>query len=295
MQTPASTPGSDGISSRAPEPSLQASSSVLPPPDNARADALVAAAALLRDQLAGWPGHAPIGPITYFLNPLEYAWRLHEAYLRLATTAQGPLEAVMVGMNPGPWGMAQTGVPFGSPDFVRDFLGLTGSVDVPERVHPKRPIAGLLSPRTEVSGQRLWGGIQACFGDPRRFFERFFIVNYCPLAFQTDSGANITPDKLPRQEASELEALCDEHLANVLRALSPQTVIGVGKWAEQRAQHVVESRGLSCRVASIPHPSPANPAANRGWLEAARRALADIGHPWPPASRPVARLEREED
>ena len=242
---------------------------------------LVVAAAQLRDALYDWPARAPLGAIEYILNPLAYAWPLHEAYLTLAAPPGHRVEAILVGMNPGPWGMAQTGVPFGSPDLVRDFLGLHGDVQQPPFVHPKRPIAGLTSPRTEVSGQRLWGGVRACFGTPQAFFARFFIANYCPLAFQTESGANVTPDKLPRTVAEGLEQRCDAHLLAVIQALRPQTVIGVGKWAESRAQAVVDSAGLTCRVASIPHPSPANPAANRGWLEAARAAFAQIGHPWP--------------
>lgn len=242
---------------------------------------LILAAARLRDALHDWPARAPIGPIHYILNPLAYAWPLHQAYLTLAAPPGHRVEAVLVGMNPGPWGMAQTGVPFGSPDLVESFLALRGEVQQPPFVHPKRPIAGLASPRTEVSGQRLWGGVRACFGTPQAFFARFFIANYCPLAFQTESGANVTPDKLPRAVAEGLEALCDAHLLAVIEALQPQKVIGVGKWAESRAQAVVDSAGLSCGVASIPHPSPANPAANRGWLEAARVAFAQLGHPWP--------------
>ena len=52
------------------------------------------------------------GPPTAFVyNPLEYAWSAHEQYLRLA--AGDKKKVVFLGMNPGPFGMVQTSVPFG--------------------------------------------------------------------------------------------------------------------------------------------------------------------------------------
>jgi len=42
-------------------------------------------------------------------------------------------------MNPGPWGMAQTGVPFGEINAVKDWLGINAEVDKPQKQHPKRP------------------------------------------------------------------------------------------------------------------------------------------------------------
>lgn len=249
---------------------------------------LIAAAQTLRDALAPWPQRVPLGPIAWILNPLEYAWAPYEQYVRRYAPEGHRVEAVLLGMNPGPWGMAQTGVPFGSPDFVRDFLKLDAPVKVPRLFHPDRPILGLQSPRTEVSGQRLWGGIQQCFGQPEAFFARFFVANYCPLAFQTQTGANITPDKLSRADGQPLELLCDAHLETLLRVLEPQTVIGVGKWAQEQATRVVKQAQLPVRVATILHPSPASPAANRGWLEAARAQLEALGHPWPSPSSPTS-------
>ena len=59
-------------------------------------------------------------PTAYAYNPLEYAWEIHRQYLELA--GDGKKKVVFLGMNPGPYGMAQTGVPFG--DSVR--AGLDG-------------------------------------------------------------------------------------------------------------------------------------------------------------------------
>ena len=50
-------------------------------------------------------------PVTHVYNPLDYARRSHEAYLKKYGSSLR--RVVLVGMNPGPFGMAQTGVPFG--------------------------------------------------------------------------------------------------------------------------------------------------------------------------------------
>ena len=59
-------------------------------------------------------------PVTHVYNPLVYAWAPHEAYLRRFGGARK--RVVFLGMNPGPFGMAQTGVPFGEIAAVRGWL-----------------------------------------------------------------------------------------------------------------------------------------------------------------------------
>jgi single-strand selective monofunctional uracil DNA glycosylase len=215
-------------------------------------------------------------PVSHVYNPLDYAWAVHAAYLQ--RYGAGRKRVVFVGMNPGPFGMVQTGVPFGEVAIVRDWLGLAGPVEKPAVENPKRPVEGFGCARSEVSGRRLWGLFGERFGSPEAFFAEHFVANYCPLAF-FDAGRNLTPDKLPSAEAEPLLAACDEHLRRVVDALEPEWVIGVGAWAEARAATALAGRPL--RVARILHPSPANPAANRGWAEAASRELAALGV-WPP-------------
>ncbi|MDR0633630.1 MAG: single-stranded DNA-binding protein, partial [Azoarcus sp.] len=182
---------------------------------------------------------------------------------------------VFLGMNPGPFGMVQTGVPFGEVAAVRDWLGLEGPVGQPAHVNPKRPVEGFACARSEVSGRRLWGLFRERFGKAEAFFADHFVANYCPLAFFVD-GRNLTPDKLPAGEQAALLAACDEHLRALVAALEPAWVIGVGAWAESRAKAALGgSRGV--RIGRILHPSPASPAANRGWAEAASRQLAELG------------------
>jgi single-strand selective monofunctional uracil DNA glycosylase len=214
-------------------------------------------------------------PVAYVYRPLDYAWAMHAEYI--ARFADGSRPVLFLGMNPGPFGMAQTGIPFGEVRLVRDWLALNATIAAPQRFHPKRPVLGLSCPRSEVSGARLWGAIAARHREPATFFARHFVVNYCPLLFLDEAGRNITPDKLPRGERTVIEAACDVHLATALKVLRTEVVVGVGGFAERRARAVVDKLGLNLQMVSIPHPSPASPKANLGWLGLARRALADAG------------------
>jgi single-strand selective monofunctional uracil DNA glycosylase len=212
-------------------------------------------------------------PVNYVYNPLVYARDPQERYLALY--GKGPKEALLVGMNPGPFGMAQTGVPFGDVAMVRDFLRVEGNVGKPAPEHPKRPIEGFQCKRSEVSGTRLWGWVRDRFQTPEAFFQRFFVYNYCPLAFMEESGRNRTPDKLNPGERESLYSVCDEALRQVCKALEPRWVIGVGAFAEKRAREALS--GFDIRIGTMLHPSPASPKANRGWADAVDRELTAYG------------------
>jgi single-strand selective monofunctional uracil DNA glycosylase len=216
-------------------------------------------------------------PVAFVYNPLDYARQLHEAYLE--RYGQAPKEAVLLGMNPGPFGMAQTGVPFGDVAMVRDFLGLAGHVSKPTLEHPKRSIEGLGCSRSEVSGTRLWGWAREEFGTAEAFFARFFVVNYCPLVFMEASARNLTPDKLRAAEQDALFAACDDALRATVAVLKPRHVVGVGAFAAERARRALAESSVA--VGAILHPSPASPVANRGWAAQARQQLVALGIPVP--------------
>lgn len=212
-------------------------------------------------------------PVSHVYNPLDYAWAVHQRYLE--RFGSGRKRVVFVGMNPGPFGMAQIGVPFGEIASARDWLGLEGPVGQPRETNPKRPVEGFACARSEVSGQRLWGLFRTRFGTPEAFFAEHFVANYCPLAF-FEGGRNLTPDKLPAAEQRPLLQACDEHLRTLVDTLQPEWVIGIGNWAEKRASEALAgTAGL--RFGRILHPSPASHAANRGWAEAATRQLQTLG------------------
>jgi single-strand selective monofunctional uracil DNA glycosylase len=208
-------------------------------------------------------------PVRYVYNPLRYASGSTERYVE--TYATRGAEVVFLGMNPGPWGMAQTGVPFGEVEAVRDWLHVEGRVSAPAVVHSRVPVRGFDCPRSEVSGRRLWGLARERFDEARNMIGHWFVANYCPLLFLDGEGRNITPDRLNAPDRAALFPICDRHLAAVLAALQPRWAVGVGTFARRRLEVVAGPLGIE--VTSILHPSPASPAANQGWARQARAAL----------------------
>lgn len=215
-------------------------------------------------------------PADHVYLPLDYAWAPHRDYLERHAAA-GPREILLLGMNPGPHGMAQTGVPFGEVAAVRDWLGVRGEVARPPGEHPAKPVLGFACPRSEVSGRRLWGLFRERFGAPEAFFRRRTVANYCPLMFVegTRLGRNVTPEELPAEAMRPVEEACDRLLRDLVRILSVRQVVGVGGYAEARARRALD--GLDVRHGRILHPSPASPAANRGWAATATAELEALG------------------
>ncbi len=223
---------------------------------------------------AGKLDFSPYAPWVY--NPLDYAWKAHEQYL--SRFARPSCRVLLLGMNPGPWGMAQTGVPFGEVTAVTEWLRIDAPIKKPVSEHPKRPIEGLRCQRSEVSGRRLWGLFSERYPSPDDFFGEHFVANYCPLVFMEESARNITPDKLPTGIRQSLETVCDDHLATLIQLLTPEWVIGVGAFAEACARRATERvSAIEFQVGRILHPSPASPAANRDWAGTATRQLVQLG------------------
>jgi len=214
-------------------------------------------------------------PVAVTYNPLDYAWAPHELYLQ--RYGQGTRRFVWLGMNPGPFGMGQTGVPFGDVPSVRDWLGIVGPVRVPAITHPKRPVVGFELTRREGSGKRLWGWAADRFGTADAFFAEHFIYNYCPLFWVHETGRNLVPEKLRKAEREQVAAVCDRALRATLDTLRPEKVIAVGTFAEKCVKRVAPEQD----VVRILHPSPASPAANRGWAQAVEPVLWSAGVRWP--------------
>ena len=231
---------------------------------------IVEAAAELRDSVSRLNFSLRV---EYVYNPLKYAWLAHEQFLN--RYGAGKKRIVFMGMNPGPFGMAQVGVPFGEVTAVRDWLRIDAPIGKPDKEHPKRQILGLKCPRSEVSGRRFWGLFSDEFSSPKTFFEDHFVLNYCPLAFLENTGRNRTPDKLPVVETKPLETLCNRHLIEVVKILEPEWLVAVGGFAEKKANQVLGK--MSVKIGRVLHPSPASPAANRGWADQARKQLQDQG------------------
>ncbi len=222
-------------------------------------------------------------PVEYVYNPLEYARAAWEQYI--TRYGSGRKRVIFLGMNPGPWGMVQNGIPFGERDAVGEWLRIDAPITSPDSTHPKRPVLGYNCTRSEVSGRRFWGLMRSRFERPEVFFDSHFVANYCPLAFLERSGRNRTPDKLPAAEARALFAACDAHLAEIIAVMRPDWLIGVGAFATHRARTAVAAAETALnvretpatRVATVLHPSPASPRANAGWEQAAVKQLVDLG------------------
>lgn len=215
-------------------------------------------------------------PADYVYSPLDYAWDSHKAYLEKYGLS-GPKKVLFLGMNPGPFGMAQTGIPFGEVEIVRDWMGLERSVGRPEREHPSKKVLGFSCTRSEVSGRRLWGLFKDRFGAADNFFKEHWVHNYNPLLFieNTKIGRNVVPEELPADSIKVVNQLCDEYLRLLVVGMKIKTVVGVGGYAESRAREALH--GCEIKFAKVLHPSPASPVANRGWAEAATRELKSQG------------------
>ena len=237
------------------------------------AEPVIRATIALRKALAGLSFPSPAD---FVYRPLDYAWAGHEAYLRRYAAA-GPRKVLFLGMNPGPFGMAQTGVPFGEIAAVRDWMGIELPIGRPEVEHPGKKVAGFACHRSEVSGRRLWALCQERFGSADKFFAEHLVHNYCPLLFleNTKQGRNVIPEELPADSMAPVNAECNRLLRVMVETLGVTTVVGVGGYAETRAREALD--GLLVKFAKVPHPSPANPVANRGWSAAATKALVEQG------------------
>ena len=225
-----------------------------------------------RDVAAATRGLTFSDPVTHVSRPLDHARVPHEAYLK--KYARGGVKSLFLGMNPGPWGMSQSGVPFGEVEAVRSFLQIDGAVNAPVDAHPDRPIEGFSCPKSEVSGRRFWTLMQEKFGTADAFASSHFVWNWCPLAFMERSGRNRTPDKLPAEERLKLSDPCDHCLRTLVEIFNVPLVIGVGKVAEAAARRALPD---GVQVSCILHPSPASPAANRDWSGTVTRQLIDHG------------------
>jgi len=213
---------------------------------------LIELAEELSAQLAGCRFGPPVDRV---YRPLEYAWEAHREYLR--RFGNGQRRVLMLGMNPGPWGMAQTGVPFGEVPAVRDWMGIEAPVGKP--------------------ADELWGLFAERFGTADAFFQGHFVANYCPLVWMRDTGANLTPDKLPAGEMAAVEEACRCHLTGVIELLQPEFLVGIGAYAEGKLKVAAEELGCDAALGRVLHPSPASPAANRGWAEAATKQFEAMG------------------
>ncbi|XP_049285272.1 single-strand selective monofunctional uracil DNA glycosylase [Anopheles funestus] len=209
-------------------------------------------------------------------DPIEYASEIHCAYLQ--RFLDGPKPILFLGMNPGPWGMCQTGVPFGYVPAVRDWMGLRGTVTKPKPELAARPVEGLACTREEQSGKRWWGLYEELCGTSDGFFRSCFVYNLCPLAFFHQTGRNITPSELKGKAKGEIQSISEQYLAIALTLLKPKIVISVGRYTEDRIKSLTKQNKIDPTIATycMPHPSPRS-LNNTNWPEKAKLWLTEHG------------------
>ena len=172
--------------------------------------------------------------------------------------------------------ISTSGVPFGEVSVVNNWLKINGVVGKPKVEHPKRQIEGLNCKRREVSGERFWNFIKSVSGTPDNFFKNCLVYNHCPLIFMGKSGKNVTPPDMKIDVRNKLLQLCDETLKDVIELYSVKHIVGLGRFAETRAKKVVNDNLIKdAEVSFLIHPSPASPAANKGWNDLAYKSLTD--------------------
>lgn len=265
--------------------------------------------------------------VSHVYNPLAYMRRAHEQWLAqfevfvdyqgesvsCATYEKSPDEFaratqsrpyLILGMNPGPWGMVQTGVPFGDVANANTILGYRRGDQIPapdpDRVtlHPKRPVQGFACTRREASGERLWGGLCKVWEKPAfdanvheidAVLADCFAVNYCPLAYFADDGkgTNVTPDAFRKSGpyrdlpyANDLDALCSSYIAAIMQAFRTRVVLAVGRYAETMAKVIVTSAmpaDVRPKVVYLTHPSPLATRSAGEWAAMAQREMSAAG------------------
>ena len=92
-----------------------------------------------------------------------------------------------------------------------------------------------------------------------------------------ESGKNRTPDKLRKKERGPLFDACDVHLKRVVEHIKPEYLIGIGKFASERAESCFEGAEKVPEIGRILHPSPANPRAAHNWAEKIEKQLGQYG------------------
>lgn len=270
--------------------------------------------------------------VSHVYNPLRYMWPAHERFLsrhyvrereslpnvgrldlyRPAGTAKSR-RYLILGMNPGPHGMVQTGLPFGDVVNAAAMLGYKTGDQIPApdlasvALHPSRPVIGLSATRREASGERLWGGLASIWGSLDAVLADCFAANYCPLAYFADdaSGTNVTPEEFgkrtvngkpnPRYDtayAAELDEVCLPYLVRVARAMRVEVILAVGRYAEVKAKIIAAlcpeatRRCPSPKVVYLTHPSPLATRSAGEWATMARHAL-DAACVLPPGASEV--------
>jgi single-strand selective monofunctional uracil DNA glycosylase len=222
------------------------------------------------------------------LDPGRYGERWHHRFRRCYPV--GPRPLLVFGLNPGPYGMAQTGVPFTDlkrlefhlPRLWRELLAAREPVALPGLAPPSlRPF---LTRTFESSSVRVYKFLERAFGSAEQAFRRVAFVNPCPLLFiDRATGENRTPADLPRAAPRlmrEFDALRRTTVLEAVSELEARGAVLLGKDVARAAAPALRAALPADSVLEWEHPARAVPEtwarglheslAARGWIDARR-------------------------
>ncbi len=223
-------------------------------------------------------------------NPGLYGETWHARFRRLYRPGQHPL--VVFGLNPGPYGMAQTGIPFTDirrlvsalPDLAAELRGRGERVEPPGLAPPGlRPY---LSRSFESSAVRVYRFLKKGWGGAERGWTEVVVANPCTLLFiDPAEGKNRTPADLAR--AARLRGSGRDQVRELvesfgrirircavesIEALSPRGAILLGKDVQAALGPALRRILGEARVIPWEHPARAVPESwASGLLSALRR------------------------
>jgi single-strand selective monofunctional uracil DNA glycosylase len=219
------------------------------------------------------------------LNPGRYGERWHARFRRAYPMSPRPL--LVFGLNPGPYGMAQTGVPFTDlkrlesalPGLWKDLVASGEPVTRPGLAPPS--LARHLTRTFESSSVRVYRFLERAYGRPELALREVVFVNPCPLLFiDPETGANRTPADLPRalraRKAAELVHAFEElRRATVLEAvaeLEPRGAILLGRDVAAAVGEALRAALGARSVVEWEHPARAVPETwSRGLADELRK------------------------
>lgn len=221
-------------------------------------------------------------------NPGRYGASWHRRFRRMVPLESNPV--ILFGLNPGPYGMAQTGIPFTDVKRLRErlprlaaSLEIHGPVEVPGLAPPSlRPF---LTRSFESSAVRIYRFLDLAWGSAEEGWRKVGVANPCSLLFMDAAGKNRTPADLQGavsrrrsagHSAAELREACDrlrrKAALEAMAAVRPRGVVLLGKDV-QKALGSVTVKVVGARdVLPWEHPARAVPTRwARGLLGEIRR------------------------
>jgi len=193
-------------------------------------------------------------------NPALYALDIYQEYLTKFPPEPGAILAL--GLNPGPYGMAQTGIPF------TDCRTASGALGMEMTIPGKAP-DDLISRLKKANGK--WRGtyersslgmyrfLILAWGDIKTAYRNWFVGNPCPLLFLDPERWNVTPADPRLRRMKEVGELRQRAVIGFSEILNPRGIVCFGKDVAKAVGEVAIRQVGPDRVVFYEHPARAVP------------------------------------